>query len=141
MFDLWSHEYSPRGEAFLRGAQAAAHGIHNASARLYITKGSSALTVPAFAVQHPGFKCDLLSVDGGHTYDLAVTNIANMAQLANREFNALLVDDTNCGLGYCVDAAFQEQQRRGVVHRLAGYSERSNAEGVYARGITVAQFL
>ena len=92
-------------------------------------------------IQHPGFKCDLLSVDGGHTYDLAVMDIANMAQLANREFNALLVDDTNCGLGYCVDAAFQEQQRRGVVRRLAGYSEHSNAEGVYTRGITVAQFL
>jgi hypothetical protein len=84
MFDLWSHEYSPRGEAFLRGAQAAAHGIHNASARLYITKGSSALTVPAFAVQHPGFKCDLLSVDGGHTYDLAVTGLLPRAGHSRR---------------------------------------------------------
>jgi hypothetical protein len=141
MFDLFTHEYSPRGEAFLRGPKAALHGIHNASDRLHIVKGSSTVTVPTFAVERPGFQCDLLSVDGAHTYHLAVEDLTNMQQLASPAFNILLVDDTNCGEDYCVDDAVHELERRGAVHRLLGFSERINEKGVFTRGITVAQYL
>ena len=133
MFDLWFHGYSPRGEAFLRGPQAAVHGIHNASDRLHVVKGSSLTTVPNFAAEHPGFRCDLLSIDGGHSFELAVADMVNMAQLANPTFNVMVVDDTNCAAGSCVDAAFEEHQRRGVVRRLMGYAELPSSEGKFTR--------
>lgn len=141
MFDLWTHKYSPAGEAFLRGPKAAAMGIVNADSRLHITKGPSQVTVPTFATEHPGLRCDLLSVDGGHTYDMAVADITNMAQLANPNFNVLLVDDTNCASSWCVDAAVQEQQRRGLVHRLAGFSEGRAGGNNFSRGVTVGRYM
>jgi hypothetical protein len=142
MFDLWEHEYSPRGEAFLRGPAAAALGIRNADARLHIIKGPSQVTVPAFATEQPGVRCDLLSVDGAHNLTLALADIANMAQLAARNFNILVVDDTNCASSWCVDGALEEHQRRGMVRRLAGFAEHLNNDKTrFTRGVTVAQYL
>ena len=67
MFDLWEHAYAPRAEAWLRSPAAAAHGIKDGDARLTVIKGSSLETVPQFAAENPDVKCDLISVDGGHT--------------------------------------------------------------------------
>ena len=67
MFDLWEHAYAPRAEAWLRSPAAAAHGIKDGDARLTLVKGSSLETVPQFAAENPDVKCDLISVDGGHT--------------------------------------------------------------------------
>ena len=67
MFDLWEHAYAPRAEAWLRSQAAAAHGIQDGDARLTVVKGSSLDTVPQFAADNPDVKCDLISVDGGHT--------------------------------------------------------------------------
>ena len=85
MFDLWEHAYAPKAEAWLRSPAAAAHGIVDGDARLTVVKGSSLETVPEFAADNPDVKCDLISVDGGHTYDVALKDRENMHLLANRE--------------------------------------------------------
>lgn len=85
MFDLWEHAYAPRAEAWLRSPAAAAHGVKDGDARLTVVKGSSLETVPQFAAENPDVKCDLISVDGGHTYDIALKDLENMHLLANRE--------------------------------------------------------
>ncbi|CUG86932.1 membrane-associated methyltransferase, putative [Bodo saltans] len=135
MFDLWSHEYSPIAENFLRSSKATAFGLRNVSSRLTITKGSSLTTVPKFAKERPDVKCDILSVDGGHTYELGLQDIENMRQLANPNFNILLVDDTNCDAGWCVDEPCFEHERRGNIVNLLRISEF----GGY-RGISVFQY-
>lgn len=86
MFDLWEHAYAPRAEAWLRSPAAAAHGIKDGDSRLTVVKGSSLETVPEFAAENPDVKCDLISVDGGHTYDIALKDLENMHLLANREW-------------------------------------------------------
>ena len=85
MFDLWEHAYAPKAEAWLRSPAAAAHGIVDGDARLTVVKGSSLETVPEFAADNPDVKCDLISVDGGHTYDVALKDLEYMHLLANRE--------------------------------------------------------
>lgn len=127
MFDLWSHSYSPAGEEYLRKIDRL-----NATDRLTIIKGSSLETVPAFAknVSGTGFTCDLLSVDGSHRHEDAVQDIHNMMGLANPLWNALLVDDTNCGKPYCVDGAIREHLRLGNVHLVKGISISGGSRGV-----------
>jgi len=54
--------------------------------------GDSAKTVAAFASQQE--RCDVISVDGLHTYEMVVADIANFAHVASPG-NTLLVDDTS----------------------------------------------
>ena len=54
--------------------------------------GDSAKTVAAFASQEE--RCDVISVDGLHTYEMVVADIANFAHVA-APGNTLLVDDTS----------------------------------------------
>ena len=126
MFDLWTHKYSPAAEAYLRTLPQL-----NATQRLTIVKGSSLQTVPEFArnASGTGFVCDLLSVDGSHKHQDAVDDIANMMAIANPQWNALFVDDTNCGYKYCVDAACNEHVSRGNIRKLKGLSMADGTRG------------
>lgn len=92
-------------------------------------------------------KCDLISVDGGHTYDVALKDLENMHLLANPDFNVVTVDDTLCALHWCepVEEAVQEHQRRGTIKRVYGVSEgkvvpEDGSDSYYTRGMTVAQY-
>lgn len=136
MFDLWSHDYSPIAEAFLRSPAAASQfGLVNVSARLTIVRGSSLETVPAFAAAHPNVQCDILSVDGGHTYEIGLVDIANMKKLANPTFHLLFVDDTNCNRDWCVDAPCFEHEKRNTIVNVLRISELRGR-----RGISVFQY-
>lgn len=131
MFDLWTHEYSPMAEQFLRShSRGSRFGLFNVSERLTITRGSSLETVPEFARQRPDVKCDIVSVDGGHTYELGLQDIINMRALANPKFHVLLVDDTNCDAGWCVDEPCFEHERRGNIVNLLRVSEFNGLRGV-----------
>jgi predicted O-methyltransferase YrrM len=99
MFDLWEHEASPLGEKFLLSDEARSLGIVDAASRLKIVKGNSLRSVTQFSAENPSTKCDLLSVDGGHSYEVALADIAHMHNLANPRFNTMLVDDTQCTAG------------------------------------------
>lgn len=138
MFDLWEHDASPLGEKFLLSDEARALGIVDATSRLKIVKGNSLSTVTRFAAENPSTKCDLLSVDGGHSYEVALADVAHMHNLANPHFNTMLVDDTECTLPYCVDAALEEHQRRGTLRKLLSISMFPH-DGT--RGLSVGTYL
>jgi hypothetical protein len=143
MFDMWYHHYAPVAEAMLRNASMGeAFGLRNVDSRLTIVKGSSLDTVPRFFMQHPNVKCDLLSVDGGHTYDIAVNDIKHMRRIANAELSYLVVDDTNCHAGYCVDAAVDEHLRRGSMQEYPiSSAEYPVGDGsVFMRGVRVFRY-
>jgi len=72
-------------------------------------------TVKEFHRANPNISCDLLSVDGSHVYSDAVLDVSNMRTMANRNWNSLLIDDTNCGRSWCVDKVVDEHLRRGTV--------------------------
>ena len=127
MFDLWKHTYAPCAFGYLSKTYPG---------RITLHKGNSALTVPAFHAANPDFKCDIISVDGGHQISQAVLDITNMKQLADPEFSVLFVDDTNCHAPYCVDAAIQHHKRAGTLKILLGVTERNGR-----RGLTVMEYL
>lgn len=132
MFDLFEHRASPIGEAFIR-SQADLH-----PGRLTIIKGDSTNTIPQFHSTNPGFHCDLLSVDGGHKYEVASADIKNMFFLANPRFNMVFIDDTNCDRHYCVDKAVADAAARGIltIHegiQMKGDNGRGISLGTYHR--------
>jgi hypothetical protein len=72
MFDTMTHAYSWTAMKFIRELKElnASH-----SDRFEIFEGDSRETVKAFHEKYPNVKCDLLSIDGGHDYDIAVADI------------------------------------------------------------------
>ncbi len=60
--------------------------------RLTVFLGDSTKVVPKVA-QENSFKCDVISVDGGHTFNIARADILNMRAFAHKK-TILLVDDT-----------------------------------------------
>ena len=82
--------------------------------RLDLTWGDSLVTVPEFHKSHPEVKrltqlliksravavrfsqlrCELIFIDGGHSYDCAIRDLKNLAALANLQNNRVLLDDT-----------------------------------------------
>jgi len=63
--------------------------------RFFIHLGDSTKTVPTFIQANPTFRCDLIFVDGGHTYAIAKADLENFASIANRSNrdNAIIFDD------------------------------------------------
>lgn len=137
MFDLWAHNSSDPGARFLLSPEARALGIQDAASRLRIIKGDSTKTVVDFSAENPSVKCDLLSVDGGHTHDVALADIRHMHNLANPRFNTVVIDDTQCDLPWCVDSALEEHQRRGTLQKLLSVSI---APRLGSRGLTIAAY-
>lgn len=97
MFDLWDHSYGAPAESIL---QARFPG------RLTVIKGDSTTTVPAYIAANPGTYCDIVSVDGDHSFPGALADLVNMvklAQPANAQFQSIgFIDDTPCKKKYCL---------------------------------------
>lgn len=132
MFDIWKHTSNVPAEDFIRKHSS----VENADERLSINKGDSTLVVREFHAKNPTKKCNILSVDGGHTHDVALADIMNMRHLADPEFHVLFVDDTNCNAGYCVDSAVQDALRMGILRQVEAFMEQGNK-----RGITLFEYI
>ena len=78
--------------------------------RLHLTIGNSLKTVPRFAASCRDVKCDVIVVDGGHSYDVALGDQRNFRDLANVERNVLVVDDKDAD---GVKSAWKETQTAG----------------------------
>merc|ERR1719235_541477 len=72
-FDLGEHPYSKPAAKFLED---------NFPGRHTATWGDSTLTLPHFHQQHPEMKCNLLFVDGGHTHEIAASDLKNFMAMA-----------------------------------------------------------
>lgn len=126
MFDLWQHGSNVPAEEFIRKHSF----VTNADERLSIIKGDSTLVVREFHAKNPTTKCNIISVDGGHSYDVALADIKNMRFLADSKFHLLFVDDTNCDQVYCVDSAVQEALKMGIIRQVEGFMEQGNQRGI-----------
>eukprot|EP00435_Cladocopium_sp_Y103_P069271 s218_g33.t1 len=87
--------------------------------RLDMTWGDSLATVPSFHREHPDVKCELIFIDGGHSYDVAIRDLKNFAALANLKNNVLLLDDTFLD---DVRRAWDEMLDMGYVEEFRSYN-------------------
>lgn len=73
-FDIGKHVYAQPAAKYI-----AEHfpGRHN------ITWGDSTKTLPRFIASKPRIKCDIMFIDGGHTYEAALSDFDNFAKIAH----------------------------------------------------------
>jgi len=90
-FDMGSHNYSHPSAALLQKWFPE---------RLTVTWGDSTKTLPEFVQKNPGVKCDVLVVDGGHQYEVSLSDLISFSKMAATG-NRLTIDDTPCNAGYC----------------------------------------
>jgi len=85
-FDLGDHfhEYLKYGKIFLNNKYPDRHTL---------VLGDSTKTIPNF-IKNNNICFDLIFIDGGHEYDIAISDLLNCKQLAN-ENTILIMDDIN----------------------------------------------
>jgi hypothetical protein len=101
--------------------------------RFTLTLGDSTETVPLFFREHPNLKCDIISVDGGHSYEVSYADIFNFRAAAT-ECSVVFIDDTNCNQNYCVDKSMDELIDAGYLTDIRRVNEGP------ARGLTLLQY-
>lgn len=72
-FDIGQHSYARKMAAYIHEHFP---GRHN------ITWGDSTKTLPTFSAANHKVKCDLVFIDGGHTYGVALADFNNFANMA-----------------------------------------------------------
>ena len=82
-FDIAEHVYV---------SQAKQHIDQTFPGRHILVVGNSVDTVPTFRKLNPHLTFDLIFIDGGHTYDLAIGDLANMRAFAGPD-TVLVMDD------------------------------------------------
>jgi hypothetical protein len=85
-FELGQYPYSSTAAGWLQ---------ERFPGRLEIILGDSLQTLPSFHAMRPGEKCDLMYVDGGHSYEHAEGDLTHYRPLARGQESVVLVDDTN----------------------------------------------
>ena len=84
-FDIGWHPYTKAMSTYLQSK------FQN---RLFVHFGDSTETVPQFRKENPDVVCDLIFVDGGHNYLAAVSDLLNLAAMANvADGNVIVFDD------------------------------------------------
>lgn len=148
MFDLWFHKYTPVNFDFLNSDAAAAMGLKNVRKRLTVHRGSSFDTVPKYAdamqcsASNREKCCDIVSVDGDHSFQSALKDLDNMKRLANPLQHIALIDDSNGDHDWMrpVDRATNEYEsvsrKMKSIIRMAEYYVQNE----YWRGLTVFQY-
>jgi len=83
-FDLGEHQYAHKMATVISRMFPGRHFIHF---------GDSTKTIPKFIGDNPDFECDLMYIDGGHTYDVAKADLLNLASVANTRINNIIIFD------------------------------------------------
>ena len=139
-FDLGVHHYSKMNLHFFESRYSAD--------RFRVIFGPSNDTVPRFVAENPSFRCDILSIDGGHELGEAAWDLINMRAFVDlvsprppgpqpfdplngtlpsrplHRFHVALIDDVNCGFKWCV----------GICIQYANLNEKCMAVAVIAVG-------
>ena len=91
--------------------------------RITVIDGDSTQTLPKYSAAHPNETCDLIVVDGGHTYPVAMADLENFRPLANKARNLVLMDDVACSSDFCKDPqkAWDSAKTNGWVRELGCY--------------------
>ena len=111
-FDIVSHYYTRPMADYLK---------RTFPGRLHITFGDSLETLPRFAAGHSEVKCDIILVDGGHRYSVAMGDLRNFRKLANVDRNVLILDDTNT---QPISTAWNEAQAEGFTVQIFACTDK-----------------
>jgi len=82
-FDLGYHDYTESIGKYLK---------KRFPGRFHLILGDSRRTLPKFIQENPTVKCDIMSIDGGHFYDIVLHDFNNFRKMANPR-NLLQFDD------------------------------------------------
>ena len=116
-FDMGSHEYSKPMAARLQ------EKFQN---RLKVIWGNSTIALPEFIKSNPNLKCDLLIIDGGHTYEVALADFKNFRNMANPK-HIVFIDDhpaLNTTFGKPVGQMWEERKRNGEILEMGRCTEK-----------------
>jgi predicted O-methyltransferase YrrM len=83
-FDLADHPYTFIGKKFIDEKFPGRH---------LLIVGNSNSTVPSFILNNPTTKFDIIFIDGGHQYEVAMDDIRNCKKLAHNN-TVVIMDDT-----------------------------------------------
>ena len=83
-FDIGWHSYVSTGKKYIDSVYPNRHTL---------ILGDSRTTVPAFINKNKDVKFDLIFIDGGHEYDIAIADMENCFRLAHKD-TIVIMDDT-----------------------------------------------
>ena len=83
-FDLADSPYTAHGARWIQS---------HFPGRLQLVVGDSAQTVPLFARLSPDFRCNVILIDGAHTYEGAQADLRHFRALATESYHVLVMDD------------------------------------------------
>lgn len=83
-FDLGFHDYVKYGKEFI--------DLNYPNKHLLII-GDSTKSIPNYIEEHPNKKFDIIFVDGGHEYEVALSDMENCYKLAHKD-TIVILDDT-----------------------------------------------
>jgi predicted O-methyltransferase YrrM len=93
--------------------------------------GDSTVTLPEYIASHPDKKFDLIFIDGGHTYDVAISDLMNCKNLAHSN-TVLIMDDVVLSEQYHVSYTVGPTQS-WIEAINGGHVQHAHAE-IYALG-------
>jgi predicted O-methyltransferase YrrM len=83
-FDLGSHDYVKIGKEYIDKTFPNRHSL---------ILGDSRITVPKFIINNRDIKFDVIFIDGGHDYEIAISDLENCFHLAHKD-TIVILDDT-----------------------------------------------
>ena len=114
-FDLGNHFYARPMAKYLTS---------KFKSRLSVTFGNSVETIPKFSTSNPDFQCDVMFVDGDHSYNGVLADLRNFIPMAHRPGNLIIIDDYPTGWGHEVGKAWNEMIALGKIKELMKCSYR-----------------
>jgi hypothetical protein len=77
------------------------------------------IQIPNFIRANPEFRCDLIYVDGGHIYPVAVSDLLHLASIASGAQTIVVFDDyPSFMFPVSFGVAWEDVKRWGYVHEL-----------------------
>lgn len=108
-FDLGKYRFAWRMSAYLK---------RKFPNRFFIHFGDSRETIPIFMGENPGLQCDFILVDGGHAYSEAMSDLRNLAMIANLQGNLIMLDDYPTNWGASFGRSWDEMIQAGIIKEI-----------------------
>lgn len=110
-FDIGEHECVRVAKEYIDGRYPGRHAL---------IIGDSRLTIPEYAASHPGETFDVIYIDGGHDYDVALSDLTACRSMSHSG-TVVVMDDVvrdlshNCGYNIGPTTAWAHMVDRGDV--------------------------
>ena len=114
-FDLGSHDYAKVMATYMKSVYPD---------RFQIVWGDSTKSVPNYVQSltssGSSLACDVIVVDGGHAYEIALADIKNMRAFAKSPRHLVIVDDAPCVAFYCDGPIKAMRELRQILKPMFG---------------------